>query len=334
MNKRYFAGCLILPLGSSELHDTERFVPQPGTTVVATSGDESTSNSHLHVELQIETAGSTIVPSSASGDDPSRERLFRLQIIPLPGLPTVMLVAREALDARTTTNTTMERVYWRERIKTVLSQSGLPRGPLQAIRYAVFAGTIRQIRGPHSFGLFAKSELARLDMRMPLTLSKIINAKSVIRDTLPNSEVVSCPKCDQTYRLGYSGSELSRIGEWVHRAKSELDMDHHKRHDAPTILLHWLVSEKDFERNFKYGRIVAVKTSKRRKAKTVPKPVYRIKTNVGFRRSHFYELEAQSQKQIFSVGEVIRFRIEGDWAHVQRSRGEAKLRFIRFSGKL
>ncbi len=52
-------------------------------------------------------------------------------------------------------------------------------------------------------------------------------------------------------------------------------------------------------------------------------PVYRIETE-----ARFYELEARSGRDAFTVGDLVQFRIEKQWAYVQHGDKEKKLRVI------
>jgi hypothetical protein len=52
-------------------------------------------------------------------------------------------------------------------------------------------------------------------------------------------------------------------------------------------------------------------------------PVYRIETE-----TRFYELEARSERRVFSVGDAVQFRIDKQWAFVQQGDKEKKLRVI------
>ena len=46
---------------------------------------------------------------------------------------------------------------------------------------------------------------------MPVTLTKIIDGKPLVSDAPANEQTVQCPRCEQTYRLGYSDSEWHRV---------------------------------------------------------------------------------------------------------------------------
>ncbi len=46
---------------------------------------------------------------------------------------------------------------------------------------------------------------------MAVLITKIVNCKPAINDTLPNQQTVKCPRCAQTYRLGYSDDEWHKL---------------------------------------------------------------------------------------------------------------------------
>jgi hypothetical protein len=45
---------------------------------------------------------------------------------------------------------------------------------------------------------------------MAVSLTKIVNGKPAISNTLLNEQTVKCPRCEKTYRLGYSDGEWHR----------------------------------------------------------------------------------------------------------------------------
>ena len=55
---------------------------------------------------------------------------------------------------------------------------------------------------------------------------------------------------------------------------------------------------------------------------TMKSPVYRVETE-----TKFYELEA-SRKERLKVGETLEFRVQADWAYVQRGNSEEKYRIV------
>ena len=51
-------------------------------------------------------------------------------------------------------------------------------------------------------------------------MTKIIDGKPVAPDELTNEQTVRCPRCEQTYRLGYSDNEWHRVKDWFKRAET------------------------------------------------------------------------------------------------------------------
>jgi hypothetical protein len=75
---------------------------------------------------------------------------------------------------------------------------------------------------------------------MAVSLTKIVNSKPAISDTLSNEQIVKCPKCEQTYRLGYSDGEWHKLSAWLKKADSAMRKSHMKdRHEADAITLTW-----------------------------------------------------------------------------------------------
>ena len=77
---------------------------------------------------------------------------------------------------------------------------------------------------------------------MSATLTKIIEGKPAVSDDLTNELAVKCPRCEQTYRLGYSDNEWHRVKDWLKLAEGAIRKDHdlrHARHEAATIPLDW-----------------------------------------------------------------------------------------------
>ena len=75
---------------------------------------------------------------------------------------------------------------------------------------------------------------------MAVTLTKVIDGKPVVSDGLANEQTVKCPRCEQTYRLGYSDIEWHRVKDWLKLAETAIQKDHdlrHERHEAATIPL-------------------------------------------------------------------------------------------------
>ena len=75
---------------------------------------------------------------------------------------------------------------------------------------------------------------------MAVSLTKIVNTKPVVSDTLMNEQMVKCPKCEQTYRLGYSDGEWHKLSAWLKKADSAMRKSHKQDSHAPdTIPLSW-----------------------------------------------------------------------------------------------
>jgi len=74
---------------------------------------------------------------------------------------------------------------------------------------------------------------------MAVSLIKIVNGKAVEIDTLPNQQTVRCPRCEQTYRLGYDDSEWHRLSAWLGKAERAARESHKKRHDGDILQLRW-----------------------------------------------------------------------------------------------
>jgi hypothetical protein len=74
---------------------------------------------------------------------------------------------------------------------------------------------------------------------MAASLTKIVSGKLIVSDTLTNEQTVRCPRCDETYRLGYSDGEWHRVKDWLKLAETAIRKDHDLRHEAATIPLEW-----------------------------------------------------------------------------------------------
>ena len=75
---------------------------------------------------------------------------------------------------------------------------------------------------------------------MSVSLTKIIEGKPVVADDLTNEvQVIQCPRCEQTYRLGYPDTEWHRVKDWLQLAAKAIRKDHVLRHEAATIALEW-----------------------------------------------------------------------------------------------
>jgi hypothetical protein len=74
---------------------------------------------------------------------------------------------------------------------------------------------------------------------MAVSLTKIVNGKPAISDTLANEQIVKCPKCEQNYRLGYSDDEWHKLSAWLKKADSAMRKSHRSRHDSDELKLNW-----------------------------------------------------------------------------------------------
>ena len=74
---------------------------------------------------------------------------------------------------------------------------------------------------------------------MAVLLTKIVNDRAVVIDTLLNQQTVRCPPCEQTYRLGYSDDEWHRFSAWLGKAERAMRERHKKEHDADVLQLCW-----------------------------------------------------------------------------------------------
>lgn len=72
---------------------------------------------------------------------------------------------------------------------------------------------------------------------MPISLTKIIDGKPAVIDTLPNALTVRCPSCDQTFRLGYSDNEWHWVKDWLALAERALRQDHKCKHEVISLEL-------------------------------------------------------------------------------------------------
>jgi uncharacterized C2H2 Zn-finger protein len=72
-----------------------------------------------------------------------------------------------------------------------------------------------------------------------VTLTKLQNGKPTVSDALKNEQTVKCPRCDRTYRLGYSDSEWNKVKDWLKLAATVIRKDHDSVHEAATIGLEW-----------------------------------------------------------------------------------------------
>jgi hypothetical protein len=74
---------------------------------------------------------------------------------------------------------------------------------------------------------------------MAVLLTKIVDGKVAVADTLPNQQMVTCPRCEQTYRLAYSDDEWHRLSAWLGKAGRAMRESHKTGHDADVLELRW-----------------------------------------------------------------------------------------------
>jgi hypothetical protein len=74
---------------------------------------------------------------------------------------------------------------------------------------------------------------------MAVSLTKIVHGRAVEVDALVNQQTVKCPRCEQTYRLGYSDDEWHKLSAWLGKAERAVRESHKKRHDAAALELNW-----------------------------------------------------------------------------------------------
>jgi hypothetical protein len=72
-----------------------------------------------------------------------------------------------------------------------------------------------------------------------VSLTKFVEGKSVVSDSLSNDQVVSCPQCEQTYRLSYSDNEWHRLSAWLKKAEAAVRESHKKDHERDMLELIW-----------------------------------------------------------------------------------------------
>lgn len=74
---------------------------------------------------------------------------------------------------------------------------------------------------------------------MAVSLTKIIDGRPAISDTLLNEQTVQCPLCRQTFRFGYSDGEWHRLKDWLAIAERALRQDHQTKHEVGSLGLEW-----------------------------------------------------------------------------------------------
>jgi hypothetical protein len=91
-------------------------------------------------------------------------------------------------------------------------------------------------------GLRPEDSAAQLRSRssgMAVLLTKIVNDRAVVIDTLLNQQTVKCPRCERTYRLGYSDDEWHRLSTWLGKARTAMRESHKTGHEAAVLELRW-----------------------------------------------------------------------------------------------
>jgi hypothetical protein len=69
---------------------------------------------------------------------------------------------------------------------------------------------------------------------MAIALTKIVDGEPAVNDGLPNHEIVKCPKCAQTYRLGSSDEEWHKLQHWMKLSEPAARASH-QRHDPSSL---------------------------------------------------------------------------------------------------
>jgi len=72
---------------------------------------------------------------------------------------------------------------------------------------------------------------------MAVALIKIVNGNPAINSPLPNQQTVRCPRCEQTYRLGYSYDEWHKFSAWLGKADRAMRKSHRTCHEADVLKL-------------------------------------------------------------------------------------------------
>jgi uncharacterized C2H2 Zn-finger protein len=74
---------------------------------------------------------------------------------------------------------------------------------------------------------------------MAVSLTKIVNDRAVVIDTLPNQQAVKCPRCEQTYRFAYTDDEWNKVSAWLAKADRAMRENHKTGHEAAKLELRW-----------------------------------------------------------------------------------------------
>jgi len=73
-----------------------------------------------------------------------------------------------------------------------------------------------------------------------VSLTKIVEGRSAINDTLLGQEIVRCPLCEQTDRFGYYKDEWYKVSAWLRKTEVALRESHRiDEHEQHTLRLIW-----------------------------------------------------------------------------------------------
>jgi uncharacterized C2H2 Zn-finger protein len=73
-----------------------------------------------------------------------------------------------------------------------------------------------------------------------VSLTKIVDGRPTIDDTLLGQEIIRCPRCEQTYLFGYSKDEWYKVSAWLSKVEVALRGSHQiDKHAQDTIQLIW-----------------------------------------------------------------------------------------------
>ena len=76
-------------------------------------------------------------------------------------------------------------------------------------------------------------------LAMPVTLTKMVDGKPAVNDTLENEQILQCSLCDEVYRLGYSDGEWNRVKDWLNIAERSIRDDYKRKHRAESLDMEW-----------------------------------------------------------------------------------------------
>lgn len=75
---------------------------------------------------------------------------------------------------------------------------------------------------------------------MSVSLTKLVNGKRSVNDTLRNEQMVKCSRCEQAYRLRYSDNERHWLSPWLVKAERAIRESHRQdKHELPGVELSW-----------------------------------------------------------------------------------------------